>query len=1243
MDCRLNEQHITSLEAIDPEIVNFYTDWTFMRESSEFETAANLLAHLAREILCSLEDRIPEKVEQVYAQIIERFHKFSHRHEGGRAPRPKEPFNQMWPIFENLLIHIIENSSDFQNTSNFCVFSNFHNSLVQLETELSESPENEWLIPDIELVSQQSEINENLQKIAPLLAAFYRDWLRMRQSTDFKCRSYLLAHLAREVDSGLRGALSTKQDHKRIQRQLRKENLGDLEASIGHIASIMAALGIDGFDSRVDEWIQTVKDLANLAHRDFDDEVRLLRSEVESLWPKVENLWAYLVGGYLNLLDRVDRILKYQDNPPTDNQIKEAIHNLIQFDTINKYFFEKLESPGWLEHLKTDGWFNPQNNPPPQEVPDRPGSYHVPRWEALEYVTRVADYTQEQSCGETLNTLLDIVNATVDNHINNEERIDNDRTDWQILRIIGALPVEHIDSRHIIFMRITLNSRWGGRLASQEIAQTILPKLIHNKKKDLTVELLKVIFDAKVVNGQIIAVREYWLKQAFKAHGEALAKLCGVEAAKIAIAVIRKLIADGAYSFAVIQMIEDRPSYTPSEDYAEFLVNFISMMFRLTCPNSITTTVADLLQEGITETSNDYAKRQWRTIVGLIALNAIKHHYVNLKQLFWGWKGNPLDLVYLKPGFYQLIEANCNAFNEEEIDIILDWIEAAKYYSDRTIIVALRKREWLTALLKTENEKVIAVYGKYKNINPAQIEHPGFNIRIETWAGSPSPITVEELSSISNEQIADYLITFREPEFVFRKSDPTEDGLAKTLKKLVAKAPQRFTDNLKPFQDVQNFYQNWILHGFLEAWRDKKEFDWAALLGFIHHVLLSERFWTEQHNANCNYRQWTLLTMADLIVEGTKNDDCAFDAQLLPIAEKILMVLVNKVEPRMPAPTDMSLHSISSNRGKVFSAMLNYALRFASLNDLEQGNRWPQTIKVDFTKRLDRGIESSIGFSYTLGFYLPHLSYLDYEWVVDNIDHIFPQNDEVHWQAAFSGYLYQSGIYEDLYSLLKTYGHYRKALSTDFSDEVLGRLVKHICIGWVQDWEILDDETSLIYQLINTHNPSFLSYMVYFFIEECESLGPSDEPEKVKAKVMPAWRALFQVLSDSSEAMAYQKVSCPLLGWLELVDNIDSEVLSWVKSTIEDIDKVPGYGRVLSRFFKALRKHAPKTPQLVGEIYLAIPQRVMRHLQTEEDEINETVRILYNAGHKETANQICNRFVKAGVDFLRSVYEEYRH
>ena len=42
---------------------------------------------------------------------------------------------------------------------------------------------------------------------------------------------------------------------------------------------------------------------------------------------------------------------------------------------------------------------------------------------------------------------------------------------------------------------------------------------------------------------------------------------------------------------------------------------------------------------------------------------------------------------------------------------------------------------------------------------------------------------------------------------------------------------------------------------------------------------------------------------------------------------------------------------------------------------------------------------------------------------------------------------------------------------------------------------------------------------------------------------------------------------------------------------------------VLSRFIKALLKHAPKTSEAVGEIYLKIPQRIMWDLQIEKNDI----------------------------------------
>ena len=191
-------------------------------------------------------------------------------------------------------------------------------------------------------------------------------------------------------------------------------------------------------------------------------------------------------------------------------------------------------------------------------------------------------------------------------------------------------------------------------------------------------------------------------------------------------------------------------------------------------------------------------------------------------------------------------------------------------------------------------------------------------------------------------------------------------GLADTLAEYVEEKPQRFTDNLLPFQSVRNLYQSSLLRGFLNAWKDKKTFDWAALLGFIRSILVSEHFWNEQYEDGFNYRNWVLSGAADLIAEGTRDDTHAFDTQLLPLAEDILLTLVDKARQSVSTLDNLPTDVLNSDRGRVFSAMVSYAWRFARTNESEYTDcRWPYTIRADFTKRLDRSIEPSFCLLYT--------------------------------------------------------------------------------------------------------------------------------------------------------------------------------------------------------------------------------------------------------------------------------------
>lgn len=1098
-----------------------------------------------------------------------------------------------------------------------------------------------------ELTPRQNKIYRNLQDIGPEIAAFYLDGVKMLRSDDFETAPYLLAHITREIDGGLRDILSSDEDKAKIQKKLTKEiltKIGDystLKEYRGYIASILAALRIDDVDvlSNPDDanirfairWIEVAPKIVNFVHRHGPWKSPRSREAFEHLWYDFEEVLADLVGSYLNLLSRLDRILAYK--APTEDIIG-TLPNLLKSDARRAYFFRELKYPTWLEPLKDADWFNPDKNPPPYETPD--GYYRTPVWYALEYVEKIAHHPECPA-----DVLVDIVDAIIDHTNDTGKSIENDSTNRRLIKIIGTLPIDRIGRRHITFMSTALKYGW----VSHEIGETILPKLLSERKKGLTLDLLNVMFDAEVVNDQIRpAMEECWLKEAIKQQEQAISELCGVEVAQIALERIRTLVDEGTYLFDFIERIETTPTYGLQQHYNELLVSFTCRLFHLASPDRVAKTVKSLLKEGVAAKSDYQDVNGSPAIFGRIALNVITHHYDDLKGLFWEWEGNPLEKYELKSQLYQLIQTHCLNFNENEIDQILHWIESDPYY--RVLLaennekgaktVAIYKREWLTALLETGNEKVITAYRHYEQINPVKIERPGLSRSIRIGYEEMSVMKAAELSKMSNTEIAQYLNDSQEKQFW---ADSIH-GLVKTLRECVETNPRRFTDDLQPFQGVRYQYQHSILSGLLNAWRDKREFDWEALLEFIHQILLSEQFWTEHFEEPYNYRNWILSTTADLIAEGTRDDKYAFDTHLLPLAEKILMVLVEKTEPSVSTLEDLSSDVLNSVIGKVFSAMLHYALRYARINNAEQGIRWPQAIRKDFTKRLDRSVDPSFEFFFTLGNYLLNLSYLDKEWVVDNIDRIFPQQDESHWEAAFSGYLFLPQTSEDLYCLLKKRGDYQKALNTDFADQmVLERLIEHVCWDWIEDRETLNDGTSLICQLINSDNPKLLSGMIHFF-----SRRRYDASDKVKSKAKPAWRALIEVLSPNSSKAEYQEILGSLSGWLELIDKIDEETLEWLKLSTKYVGR-----RFNSAFFvEALRGHVPQTPKEVGVIYLEMLNNGV-YPDYPPTDIQEIVCILYNQGYKEEADEICNLYAAAGADakvifdFLRPFYEKYHN
>ena len=116
-------------------------------------------------------------------------------------------------------------------------------------------------------------------------------------------------------------------------------------------------------------------------------------------------------------------------------------------------------------------------------------------------------------------TIVDDIGDTIGKRIENYHTNQRDS-----LKLSVHFSIERIECKHITFMSTALKYGW----VSREIGETILPKFLREGRKDLSLELLKVMFEAKVVNDWIRpAMKEYWLKEAIKKEEQAIAELCG--------------------------------------------------------------------------------------------------------------------------------------------------------------------------------------------------------------------------------------------------------------------------------------------------------------------------------------------------------------------------------------------------------------------------------------------------------------------------------------------------------------------------------------------------------------------------------------------------------------------------------------------------------------------------------------------------------------------------------------------
>jgi len=913
--------------------------------------------------------------------------------------------------------------------------------------------------------------------------------------------------------------------------------------------------------------------------------------------------------------------------------IKNDVH-------LEDYFFKKITTTDWLIPLKERGYFDPSKNQPPKLI-GQEGYYKIPHWNVLDYLERVSEQIAVNGDAEHSRELMDIIRSV------SKTGVDNHYTNRTFLKIMSNLPTSFIEIGDVELVGQYLNSKWNTYFIDSEIYEKLFIKFIKAGQNNKAPKLLDIITSVKWVevhgkDDPEPLIGEYGLNKLFKNNKDIVSESFPLEAAKIILNKIIKIALkkQDEFNFVYIPAIEDHPQNHFPDKYQSVLVRMARDMLN----NAINRD-----EENTKETLGRLLLED-HSIFKRLSISVIDTNWDSCKDLFWDNAGRDIiNDCNLHHEVYTVFKNHYDSFSHEQKNSIVNWIEAGPDRIDNvdTIQEAFWKQSWLSSLLPSGDKTATKLYEQYSKLTGFEPEHPDFVYWSERggFINPISPIEVPEIHQKSNEDIADYLMGYVEEKSGW--DSPSEEGLERALYFATKSKPEKFDNNLKPFLEVPLNYIHRIIWGFCDAWTDKKEINWSNVLDFCKHIVLSDKFIEINHKEDVyGYTDRIISQIADLLIEGTKDDSHAFDRVHLPKAEEIILIMLKLTDTHIQNPEDLLFSTLNSARGHIFSALVEYVLRIARLDDHKKlQSKWDENIKDEFTRRLNRIIEPSLEWSVSLGKYLPNLYYVDKSWVEENINNIFPKDDDGHWQATMEGYLFISHIlYNSLYKLLKINGHYLKAIDTKFKNEsIRKRLIDHICIGYLRGKDDLIGEKSLFLRCLNHWNKDDILEMIFYFWMQRKYLlddnnSAENNPEKlaVLQKIIEFWRHVYEKLNkidilsenDTEILSAISELLC-------YIEDIDDEKLSWITLSAKSIEQDPNIPYLLEN----LDRLSDTSPDEVGVIYLTI----LTHYTPRDykNHIRSIVEKLYNSGNIENANRICNMYFRHGFEFLRDIYENY--
>lgn len=887
------------------------------------------------------------------------------------------------------------------------------------------------------------------------------------------------------------------------------------------------------------------------------------------------------------------------------------------------YFFKelsKIESPAiWLKQLFNQSFFQPNTQD------------DIPFWYKFKALMSIAKKIRNNSNKNFL-IISEIVNNYIKHEYTQEAFSVLDR--WNLISILSHMPIKYIDSSHIDYICNTINQNRSNSFFEDESMDRLIVKLIDGKFVELIIKLFGTLLEFKKNNKDSLKKYEsllgdYYLGKLLSKHKGALSKLCGINIADIALSKITKISNESQYAFSelTIPAIEDCVAqYQDLGEKQQFVFSYLGTYYY-----QIGALARDMLERAKLKDLKQYVGKFISSediMLQRLGFYLINKRYDQLKSFFWNLEKNPLESGVFHE-IYELLRCNSKKFTAQQFKQAIKWIEQINHTPDDAKL-AYKKKHWLTSLFEADNPLVKDKYEHYHSINSSEILYPGL-MHLPVRSGfvkDVDPISETELLKMSNKEILSFLRDYKDPEEI-SNSNFTRKNLSRTFQVFVSNHPEKISKDITIFIDLPDKYFLPFLRGFSDATRSKSKFSWKFLLIFLQTIIDTSQVIAGEDREIC------LGEIAEIISNGLDNEEIEFPKDSFPSVEELLMKLLEVDLAEENNTYDLVTHALSSAKGKIYKASLDYSYHSARSQIKESENKWSKRIKDKFSNLINDPKFKDPDFFVILGMYLKSLYDIDKEWVQDNISKILHQGNLDVWKASFVGHISTTTVvYESFFYFMKKY--YIKGLDLFPSgDDVSNRIVQIASIAFIAKWENLNEQDSLIQNVLNRNSIDMLEEVVSFVWLYAKETGEVNLKE-IQKRISQLWGKIIDLIEMNNSIEKYKNLAVDIGKWLVFYDDLDEMLKNYCKVTARYYrdEYYSGY------FIQYLSKHVASHPEFVKDILFMILEND-QFLITEDKYIKHIVETLYKNGLKDLANSIYKKYCSKGMYQLKSLYDEY--